>query len=234
MAKPDLWACTKFKRLCRALNLPRPYIVGLLETLWQAGYATANSFVGSSEDVECAAEWPGNPGVLTAALVDARFIDHDDSGYYIHDLADHAPDYVRKRIDRRKNKDLETKAADNGGQRRTTADFGGRASENGALPTHTYLPNTPNTPIVGDKSPKLATPSGLPEVVIEGARIMLSPESCEAFFDYYTSNGWKVGRNPMKDWRAAMRKWKRTSYETPTQRAPLNSSAFANLPPEVK
>ena len=29
----------------------------------------------------------------------------------------------------------------------------------------------------------------------------------ERFVDYYCSNGWKVGRNPMKDWRAAVRNW---------------------------
>lgn len=29
------------------------------------------------------------------------------------------------------------------------------------------------------------------------------------FVDYYESNGWKVGRTPMKDWRAAVRTWDR-------------------------
>ena len=28
-----------------------------------------------------------------------------------------------------------------------------------------------------------------------------------AFWDYYESNGWRVGRNPMKDWRATVRQW---------------------------
>jgi hypothetical protein len=27
------------------------------------------------------------------------------------------------------------------------------------------------------------------------------------WLDYYTSNGWRVGRNPMKDWKAAVRTW---------------------------
>lgn len=27
------------------------------------------------------------------------------------------------------------------------------------------------------------------------------------FVDYYTSNGWKVGKNPMRDWKAAVRTW---------------------------
>ena len=29
------------------------------------------------------------------------------------------------------------------------------------------------------------------------------------FWDYYQSNGWKVGKNPMKDWKSAARRWKR-------------------------
>ena len=27
------------------------------------------------------------------------------------------------------------------------------------------------------------------------------------FFNYYESNGWKVGRNPMKCWKSAARNW---------------------------
>ena len=38
----------------------------------------------------------------------------------------------------------------------------------------------------------------------------------EKFCDYYESNGWKVGRNPMKDWRAAVRNWaKRSEMDRP-------------------
>lgn len=29
------------------------------------------------------------------------------------------------------------------------------------------------------------------------------------FLDYYESNGWKVGKNPMKDWKATIRNWER-------------------------
>ena len=27
------------------------------------------------------------------------------------------------------------------------------------------------------------------------------------WYDHYQAVGWKVGRNPMKDWKAAVRKW---------------------------
>ena len=43
----------------------------------------------------------------------------------------------------------------------------------------------------------------------------------ELFINHYESNGWKVGKNPMKDWKAAVRTWesnnlnksKTTKYE---------------------
>lgn len=31
----------------------------------------------------------------------------------------------------------------------------------------------------------------------------------ERWHDYYSSNGWRVGKNPMKDWKAAVRTWER-------------------------
>lgn len=34
----------------------------------------------------------------------------------------------------------------------------------------------------------------------------------QRFLSYYNSNGWKVGRNPMKDWKAAVVSWERNDY----------------------
>lgn len=39
--------------------------------------------------------------------------------------------------------------------------------------------------------------------------------NAERFVDYYTSNGWKVGKNPMKDWKAAVRSWEKHDDERP-------------------
>lgn len=41
----------------------------------------------------------------------------------------------------------------------------------------------------------------------------------EKWYDHYTSNGWKVGKNSMKDWRAAVRTWERQEIGPPTQTA---------------
>ena len=35
----------------------------------------------------------------------------------------------------------------------------------------------------------------------------------QRFVDYYQSNGWKVGKNPMKDWKAAVRTWEQNNRE---------------------
>ena len=36
----------------------------------------------------------------------------------------------------------------------------------------------------------------------------------ETWFDFYTANGWKVGRNQMKDWKASIRYWERGENKT--------------------
>lgn len=47
------------------------------------------------------------------------------------------------------------------------------------------------------------------EEVREYCRSRKSPVDPAAFWDYYTSKGWTVGRSPMKDWKAAVRNWER-------------------------
>lgn len=48
----------------------------------------------------------------------------------------------------------------------------------------------------------------------------------QKFVDYYTSNGWMVGRNRMRDWRAAIRTWRKNDEEREQQRR----YAAADLP----
>jgi uncharacterized protein YdaU (DUF1376 family) len=49
------------------------------------------------------------------------------------------------------------------------------------------------------------------------------------FIDHYTSNGWLVGKNKMKDWKAAIRTWEKSSFDrannTPQQR-PVSTTEF--------
>lgn len=40
----------------------------------------------------------------------------------------------------------------------------------------------------------------------------------EAFIDFYTSKGWKIGKDTMKDWRAAVRTWARRDNKPKAQK----------------
>ena len=36
----------------------------------------------------------------------------------------------------------------------------------------------------------------------------------QRFYDYYEANGWKVGGQPIRDWRAMVRRWESNGYDT--------------------
>ena len=48
----------------------------------------------------------------------------------------------------------------------------------------------------------------------------------QAFVDFYTSNGWKVGNNPMKDWKAAVRTWEKRDKKKPAKPAPQKKESY--------
>ena len=39
----------------------------------------------------------------------------------------------------------------------------------------------------------------------------------EKWIDHYTANGWKVGKNPMRDWKATVRTWERLETRKPVE-----------------
>jgi len=48
----------------------------------------------------------------------------------------------------------------------------------------------------------------------------------QKWMDHYQSNGWKVGKNSMKDWKAAVRKWEENSFENKSGSNIFNSSKY--------
>ena len=51
--------------------------------------------------------------------------------------------------------------------------------------------------------------------------------NAQKFVDYYSSNGWKVGRNPMKDWKAAVRTWEKSEI---TEKDYQREMEYSDLP----
>lgn len=50
----------------------------------------------------------------------------------------------------------------------------------------------------------------------------------QRFVDYYTSNGWMVGKNKMKDWKAAVRTWEQKEGQS-KPKAPKSSNPFLDM-----
>lgn len=105
MARPGLYSHRKFLRLERAIG-SRPLAAGVLELLWSPSYETGDAFLGDADDIAARVGWTGDTDALVRALADAGgtgragFIEPvpgQDGQYQIHDLADHAPNYMHRR-----------------------------------------------------------------------------------------------------------------------------------------
>lgn len=76
---------------------------------------------------------------------------------------------------------------------------------------------------MGDK-PKAArfTPPTRDELDLAAAKLGMTSVEVDKFVAYYGSNGWRVGRNPMKSWQHALTNWKlRWETERANRRQPV-------------
>jgi len=99
MARPTLFTHRKFLRLVRAVG-SRPLALGALEMLWASSYESGEDRVGTAEDIADTIGWTDTSIDIAKALLDAGFLDKRPrvpGEFVIHDLWDHAPDYVTKR-----------------------------------------------------------------------------------------------------------------------------------------
>jgi hypothetical protein len=84
----------------------------VLELLWDSCCQTCDDVIGTSDDLEHLVGWTGAPGALTQALLNAG-LDDGQAGFIemipspsgrevfkVHDFYDHAPEHVRRRIER--------------------------------------------------------------------------------------------------------------------------------------
>ena len=53
--------------------------------------------------------------------------------------------------------------------------------------------------------------------------------TANGFYDYYESKGWMIGRNKMKDWKAAVRTWENNNKKR-TETKPIEGAIFGDNP----
>lgn len=258
MARPTLFTHRKFARLAVRLGC-KFRALGVLEMMWHVAYQTGDPRVGTAPELEMAIGWMGKHGDCADALIDSGFVDVFDEELFIHDLADHCPDYVldrfRKELERRgesitRNEVRERirslypdRSGTGPGQARDESGTGPSRNrdESGTTPDRFRdtsginpgqvqpvsldCPGTPApapAPPIGrvcaqasDEAPpdpssaqkrkRFRAPSlaELEDYMAESGHFI----DAERFLAYYESIGWRVGKNPMKDWKAAVRHW---------------------------
>ncbi len=92
------------------------------------------------------------------------------------------------------------------------------------------------------KQPKRFKPPSVDEVRAY-CRERKNRVDAEKFIDHYTSNGWKVGKNSMKDWKASVRTWekndlvgktgKRVSFQAYDQTDQRQDTTYDRVGPDL-
>lgn len=198
MARPGLRSHPKFKRLMALLRIPEAHLYGHLQMLWDAAYEFGED-IGDDVDVEINAGWTGEPGALCKAMAECAgvgregFIEPnpDRPGHWrVHDLYDHAPKYVQKRMEREAerlkrgqtitdirrlaakemHKQKQTKQTDaNGNHLQTDADKTKQTDANGRTPSPSPSPSTSLRSAIcteADEPPAVPPPLLPPEPVL--------------------------------------------------------------------
>ena len=120
-------------------------------------------------------------------------------------------------------------APEDGISRESTVTHGESPSESNPIQSESNPnPNTnPNTnPKESVRASRFTRPSV--EEVAEYCRERGNSVDAEHFVDYYNANGWKVGKNPMKDWKAAVRNWEKRDADKPAKQEP-SGNIFADI-----
>ena len=91
------------------------------------------------------------------------------------------------------------------------------STKNGTAPVpktvHEPTNNLPRTKKSSDRAPKTAFRKPAPDELSAYCAERGNNVNPQAFFDYYESKGWVIGKSPMKDWKAAVRTWERRNAE---------------------
>lgn len=191
---------------------------------WVAQYRPDGDLVGmDTEAIEIAAGWAGVEGQLVEQLSAIGFLDGEDGAYSLHDWKEHNPwasgATARSEAASKAGKASAAKRAEKANAistdsneevtdvERALATDSNEEATTSPSPSPSPSPKEEKEKYIGTASKaKRFSPPTLQEVsayCIERGN-SVDPQR---WIDHYTANGWKVGKNPMRDWQAAVRTW---------------------------
>lgn len=209
--------------LADRLDISRPHAIGILEVLWDFAADNApRGDIGKWSDGAIArgCDWPGDARAFVAALVESRWLDRcPQHRLVIHHLADHAPNWWHQKV-KEIGGFLTAEPGAEGGAEPPVEPPAEPGAEGGDILLCSSLLTSPhlNSPQEGER----AAPPARSKRASSSPFVPPSEEEVKAywiaekiagdpakFFDYFTANGWKTGKNAMKEWKPAARNWGR-------------------------
>ena len=170
---------------------------GPAQTLWDSMLKTG--FARIEEGVFIAHGWADCNASLVSAWANGKLggrpkktKENDDSDNHAKPEGNRSviPSVTVRLSDREDREDREEKRREDNALDVSNAQPQGGVGEAGKPPSKRFAPPTDA------------------EMEMECARIGLPPAEGQKFRAYYESNGWRVGKNPMKSWRGALVGWK--------------------------
>ena len=189
----------KLQRLAELLKIPYAHAVGLAVCLW--AYATGHYRNGDLSDLTAteiarACCYNGDVTLLHKALMTCRLLDADG---HIHNWKKRGVKLLSRESKRVK---AWRKRKRHGNVTETLL--------NASTQPNPTIPNQPN--LTKRKSVVFTPPT--PEELTTFAASIGYALDVGRFCDHYTANGWRIGgKSPMRDWRAAVRNWRRNEQE---------------------
>lgn len=230
----------------KALYVDRDMLVGKLIRLWLWAVINRESGFISDDELEVVAEkmrWQGDVQQLFDALCivpngyDAGFLERVADGYEIHDWTGHVGALMDKQVIRREQDRNRQQRRRERLRVEIERDISETVTETSRVTDVTVtqldqirLDNkrleigdkgiTPSPPTLPPVPPIKAKTNAFKVPALEEVRAYCAERGNQVdpqrFIDFYESNGWKVGRNPMRSWQAAVRTWERDSSSKKT------------------
>lgn len=239
----------KVLALADALGIMDCFALGILEAFWHhvAKYHDDGDISDVKPGVMCRSiRYTGDAAALWKAMTEAGFIDETSDGRLIvHGWSQHADSAIHARLYRAIRTFADgTKPLPRsiGKAEKETLDkqWAGviivadisRTTDGhplDILPEPEPEPVPVPEPVVCESSDSKKSsvrfkPPAVAEVIAYGKTRGLPAAECQAFHDYHTSKGWKVGLVSMKDWEAAVRLWEKNYKERQPVNRTVNNS----------
>lgn len=212
----------KTRRLAKLMAVPLPCALGLMEALWHVTAEQApTGAIGrlSNQDIADEMFWDGDADTLIQSFIDAGLLNvHEQFRLVVHNYHKYADQATKRKVARH---GLEFAVIDE-----QCLVMASQELDVTGLPVPVPVP-VPETS-TRDQSPApepevaplaFARPQ-MAEAVAYAVKLGMPEREGSAYMDYHTSKGWKVGKEPMKDWKAAMRTWNRNWRERQPRSAP--------------